>query len=336
MIGKIGKGDVLMSLGSLGKVWKYLRFIGDYSTFFALLLLVVAFSRISPMFFTSRNLINVLRQISLLTIAATGLTVCRAAGELDLSVGGLAALAGITVAKLTVEAGLPVGVAILITLLLGGGFGLINGSLVSLIKIPSLIATLGTLSIASGTALFVTGGKAIYAEFPRNFAFLGQGYFLNIPMPAVIMIFVVILVYILLEKTVVGRYLYAIGENPLAARLVGLPIVFYRILIFLIFVISSMTATVSGIVLVARLGSGQPTAGGEYLLEGLGSVFIGMTVFRPGQANILGTLTGAFIVGVIANGLLLMGLSPYVQDIIKGLIMILAVIAAVYKEEIRI
>ena len=332
-VGKIGKGDALMSVRSLGKALGYLRFIGNYSTFFALLALVVVFAQISPMFFTSRNLINVLRQISLLTIAATGLTVCRAAGELDLSVGGLAALAGITVAKLTVEAGLPVGVAILITLLLGGGFGLINGFLVSLVKIPSLIATLGTLSIASGTALFVTGGKAIYAEFPRNFAFLGQGYFLNIPMPAVIMIFVVIVVYILLEKTVVGRHLYAIGENPLAARLVGLPIVFYRIIIF---VISSMTATVSGVVLVARLGSGQPTAGGEYLLEGLGSVFIGMTVFRAGQANILGTLTGAFIVGVIANGLLLMGLSPYVQDIIKGLIMILAVIAAVYKEEIRI
>jgi len=312
---------------------KFLHFLSNYSTFIALVFLIVVFSLVSPMFSTSRNLLNVLRQISLLTITAAGLTICRAAGELDLSVGGLAGLTGIIIAKLLIHANIPLGIAMTITLLFGAGFGLLNGFLVAVVGIPSLIATLGTLSVASGAALLVTEGKAIYAQFPKGFTFLGQGYLIGIPMPVVIMVVVVILAYILLEKTAVGRHLYAIGENLLAARLVGLPITFYRVLIF---VLSSVAATISGIVLVARLGSGQPTAGGEYLLEGLGSVFIGMTVFKPGQANVLGTLTGALIVGTIANGLLLMGFSPYIQDIIKGSIMIVAVIAAVYKEEIKI
>lgn len=307
-------------------------FVETYSTFLVLIALITVFSFLSPMFFTSRNLLNVLRQISLLTIAAAGLTVCRAAGELDLSVGGLAGLTGIITAKLLIR-GTPPGTAIIIALLFGAGFGLLNGLLVAVIRVPSLIATLGTLSIASGTALTTTDGKAIYARFPDKFSFLGQGYFLGIPMPVIIMIAVVVVTYIFLEKTAIGRHLYAIGENTLAARLAGLPVTFYRITIF---VISAIAATIAGIVLVARLGSGQPTAGGEYLLEGLGAVFIGMTTFKPGQANILGTLTGALIIGIISNGLLLMGISPYIQDIIKGSIMILAVIAAVYKEEIKI
>lgn len=311
---------------------KIKHFVENYSTFLVLIALVVAFSLFSPMFFTRRNLINVLRQISLLTIVAAGLTVCRAAGEIDLSVGALAGLAGIIVAKLLIR-GIPPSVAILITLLFGAGFGLLNGFLVAVVRVPAMIATLGTLSIASGVALTVTNGKAIYARFPSHFSFLGQGYFLGIPMPVVIMIIVVIVTYIFLERTAIGRHLYAIGENTLAARLAGLPVTFYRIMIFMI---SAIAATIAGSVLAARLGSGQPTAGGEYLLEGLGAVFIGMTTFKPGQANILGTLTGALIIGIISNGLLLMGISPYIQDIIKGSIMILAVIAAVYKEEIKI
>jgi len=306
--------------------------LDKYYTFFILLSIFVLFSIASPMFFTSRNIINLLRQISMLTIAASGLTICRAAGELDLSVGGLAALTGIIVAKLMVS-GVNPSLAVLLTLLVGVSFGMINGLLVSLVKVPSLIATLGTLSVASGLALTTTDGKAIYASFPKSFSFLGTGYLGPIPFPVVIMSIVILVTFILLEKTIIGRHLYAVGENPTAARLAGLPVSFYRILAF---ILSSLAASLAGIMLAARLGSGQPTAGGEYLLEGLGAVFIGMTVFKPGQANIFGTLTGALMIGFITNGLLLMGFSPYVQDIVKGIIMILAVIAAVYKEEIRL
>jgi len=306
--------------------------LGRYYTFLVLLALILVFSVISPMFLTVRNIINVLRQISMLTMVAAGLTICRAAGELDLSVGALAGFTGVVVAKLMVAGVHPL-ISVLLTLLLGIAFGLLNGILVAILGVPSLIATLGTLSIASGAALTTTNGKAIYSDFPPGFAFIGEGYLGIIPFPVVIMAVVVIITYLLLERSKLGRHLYAVGENITAARLAGLPVTFYRVLAM---ILSSFMASIAGIVLVARLGSGQPTAGGEYLMEGLGAVFIGMTAFKPGQANTMGTLTGALLIGIIANGLLLLGISTYIQEIIKGAIMIAAVIAAVYKEEIRI
>jgi len=306
--------------------------LGRYYTFLVLLALILVFSVISPMFLTVRNIINVLRQISMLTMVAAGLTICRAAGELDLSVGALAGFTGVVVAKLMVAGVHPL-ISVLLTLLLGIAFGLLNGILVAILGVPSLIATLGTLSIASGAALTTTNGKAIYSDFPPGFAFIGEGYLGIIPFPVVIMTVVVIITYLLLERSKLGRHLYAVGENITAARLAGLPVTFYRMLAM---ILSSFMASIAGIVLVARLGSGQPTAGREYLMEGLGAVFIGMTAFKPGQANTMGTLMGALLIGIITNGLLLLGISTYIQEIIKGAIMIAAVIAAVYKEEIRI
>lgn len=306
--------------------------LSRFYTVFILIAIFVVFSMISPMFCTSRNIMNLLRQISMLTIAACGLTICRAAGELDLSVGGLAALTGITIAKLMVSGTHPL-LAFIVTLLVGVVFGIINGFLVAIVRVPSLIATLGTMSVASGLALTVTDGKAIYARFPQGFTRIGAGYLGPIPFPVVILMVIVIVTFVMLERTALGRHLYAVGENPLAARLAGLRVTQLRILAF---VLSSVLATIAGVMLVARLGSGQPTAGGEYLLEGLGAVFIGMTTFHPGRANVLGTLCGALMIGFISNGLLLMGFSPYIQDVIKGIVMILAVIAAVYKEEIRL
>ncbi|HDN74242.1 MAG: ABC transporter permease [Spirochaetes bacterium] len=324
------KGEINMIKSHRIKVFWYA--LEKYYTFFVLLILILIFSIISPMFLTIRNIINVLRQISMLTMVAAGLTICRAAGEMDLSVGALAGFTGVVVAKLIVAGVNPL-ISVLLTLLLGITFGFLNGILVAILGVPSLIATLGTLSIARGAALTTTNGKAIYSDFPSGFAFIGEGYLGIIPFPVVIMTIVVVITYLLLERSKLGRHLYAVGENMMAARLAGLPVTFYRILAM---VLSSFMASIAGIVLVARLGSGQPTAGGEYLMEGLGAVFIGMTTFKPGQANTMGTLTGALLIGIIANGLLLLGISTYIQEIIKGAIMIAAVIAAVYKEEINI
>ena len=303
-----------------------------YYAFFALLIIFIIFSAISPMFLTVRNIINVLRQISMLTMVAAGLTICGAAGEWDISVGGVVALTGVIVAMLLC-AGINPLISVLLTLLIGTSVGFFNGMLVGILGVPSLIATLGMLSVTSGAALYVTDGKAIYAEFPSGFAFLGEGYLGPIPFPVVIMTIVIIFTYLLLENSRWGRYLYAVGENQDAAKLAGINVRFYKILSM---ALSSFMSSVAGITLTARLGSGQPTAGGDYLMGGLGALFIGMTTFRPGQASTIGTLLGALLMGIIVNGLLLMGISTYIQQITEGAVIIAAVAVAVYSRKIHI
>jgi ribose/xylose/arabinose/galactoside ABC-type transport system permease subunit len=292
-----------------------------YSTLIVLALLFIGFSLGVDRFLTTSNLLNILQQISMLTIVAIGLTFGFAAREMDLSVGYMAGLAGL-VAPLLLVAGWSTPLALLAGLGAGLCVGLVNALLVTLVGVPSLIATLAMGSILFGINFLLSGGRAIYGGLPDSYLVLGQGRILGLPNVAFIMLAAVALAWFVMERTIFGRYVYAVGGNLKAAELSGIKGRRYRQAAL---VISSLFAAVAGLLLSARLGSGQPNAGQDYLLDGLATVFIGMTMFRPGTATIAGTFFGALFIGVINNGLNLLGLDTYIQSIVKGVIILVAV-----------
>lgn len=292
-----------------------------YSTLLVLVVVIAVCGTLSDRFFTVSNLLNILQQISMLTIVAVGLTYGFAAREMDLSVGYAVGLAGLA-APLLLIAGYPLAVALAAAV--GGGIvlGLVNATLVVWIGVPSLIATLATGSILFGVNYLLSGGRAIYGGLPDSFLSIGQGQVFDVPAPALAMLIVVGVSWFLLERTVFGRRLYAVGGNARAAELSGINGRRFR---GLSLVLSALFASGAGILLSARLGSGQPNGGETYLLDGLAAVFIGMTMLRPGTATVLGTFFGALLIGVLNNGLNLMGMDTYVQSIVKGVVIVIAV-----------
>ncbi|TNC62898.1 ABC transporter permease [Rubellimicrobium roseum] len=292
-----------------------------YSTLGVLVLMFLGFSLFVDRFLTPLNLSNIFQQIAILTIVGCGLTFGFAAKEIDLSVGYTVGLSGILV-PLLLTLDWPLAAAIGAGLLAGIVVGLINGLLVTKVGIPSLIATLATGSILFGVNFLLTGGRAIYGGLPQSYLDLGQGNVFGIPTLAIFMLGSALVAWFVMDRTVFGRYIYAVGGNRKAAELSGLPITFYRMAAL---VIVSLFAVVAGALLAARLGSGQPNVGERYLLDGLATVFIGMTMFRPGTATVAGTFCGALFIGVINNGLNLVGLDTYVQNIVKGVIILVAV-----------
>lgn len=292
-----------------------------YSTLIILVLMFIGFAIFVPRFLTVNNLSNILQQISILGIVGAGLTFGFAAKEIDLSIGYTVGLAGIAVPAMLV-AGVSLPLALLIGLFLGFCVGMVNAVLVTKVGIPSLIATLATGSVLNGINYLTTGGRAIYGGLPDAYMWLGQGKIFDIPVLSIFMIVLVLLAWIILDRTVFGRYIYSVGGNAKASELSGINVTYYRIASL---VIVSIFATIAGFLLAARLGSGQPNVGERYLLDGLATVFIGMTMLKPGTATVLGTFCGALFIGVMNNGLNLIGMDTYVQSIVKGLIIIAAV-----------
>lgn len=295
--------------------------IQRYSTLVVLVLMFVIFAATVDRFLQPQNLLNIAQQISILTIVGVGLTFGFAAREMDLSVGFAVGLAGILVPLLLTK-----DVALPLALLAGVGAGLviggINAVLVTIIGIPSLIATLATASILFGISFLLTGGRAIYGGLPEAYLWLGQGRIGGFPVLAMLMLIAVAVAWFVMERTVFGRYIYAVGGNRKAAELSGINVRFYRIAAL---VVCSVFATVAGMLLASRLGSGQPNAGERYLLDGLATVFIGMTMLRPGTSTVVGTFFGALFIGIINNGLNLLGMDTYIQSIVKGIIILTAV-----------
>ena len=292
-----------------------------YSTTVVIALLFFGFALFVENFFTVDNIVNILQQISMLTIVGVGLTFTFVTKEIDLSVGFTAGLAGLVVALLMVS-GWSMLASVLVGFAIGLTVGVINAFLVTIIGIPSLIATLAMGSVLFGLNLLVTGGRAIYGGLPDAYLLLGQGRTFGIPNVSWIMLIMVFVAWFTVERTLLGRYLYAVGGNSRAAELSGIRVRRYRILGM---VICAVFASAAGVLLTARLGSGQPNAGERYLLDGLATVFIGMTMIRPGTATVIGTMFGALFIGVVNNGLNLIGLDSNVQNIVKGIIIIVAV-----------
>jgi ribose transport system permease protein len=215
-----------------------------------------------------------------------------------------------------------------VALALGAIFGLINGVLISYAKMPPIIVTLAMMEIPRGLALLYTGGYPL-SGISQNFAFIGRGYFLGIPMPVIIMIFIYLIAYVLLNYLPFGRYIYAIGGNEEAVSLSGIKVKKFKTIAY---VISGITAALSGIVITSRLMSGQPMAGDGFELDAIASVVLGGTDINGGRGSIVGTFVGALIMGVLSNGLNLLGVSPYVQRVFKGLIILFAIYFSSKKE----
>ena len=292
-----------------------------YSTLIVLVAMFIGFSLFVDRFLTVFNLTNILQQIAILGIVGAGLTFGFAAKEIDLSVGFTVGLAGILTPLMLVN-DYSMGTAFATALAAGLVVGLVNGLLVTKVGIPSLIATLATGSILFGVNFLLTDGRAIYGGLPESYLWLGQGRVFSIPLLVFFMLGAVLIAWIAMERTIFGRYIYAVGGNQKAADLSGIRVNLYRTASL---VLVAVFATVAGILLAARLGSGQPNVGERYLLDGLATVFIGMTMFRPGTATVIGTFCGALFIGVINNGLNLIGMDTYIQNIVKGVIILIAV-----------
>jgi simple sugar transport system permease protein/ribose transport system permease protein len=304
-----------------------------YGTVLAAVVIFAAFALASGRFVSASNISNILVQISVLMVVSSGLTVAVASGEFDLSVGQTAGLSGVLVAGLMVWSELPVPLAILLAILAGTVIGLINGLLVTRLRIPSLIATLAMAPVALGLNYAYDGGDSIYASFPDGFYAIATGRLFGVvPMPIVIAVVVVAIFHVLVNRTRLGRAVVATGANLQAARLSGIRVDRCRQLAL---ILSALGAAMGGVMLTARLGTGQPGAGEPYLLDSLTAVFLGMTAFKPGRATIEGTLVGVIIIGMLDNGLNLLGAPFYLQNEVRGVVMIAAVSLAVLRGEIR-
>jgi len=271
-------------------------------------------------FLSVDNLVNVGRQVSINAIIAVGMTCVILSGGIDLSVGSVMALSGTLTAGLMI-AGVPAPLAILLGLLAGVACGVANGFFVAYAKMPPIIVTLATMGIARGMALIYTGGYPIDG-LPDWFEIFGRGRVLGMQTPILTMLLVFAAAYILLDRTRIGRYIYAIGGNEEATRLSGIRVARYKLLVY---AISGFTAALAGLVLTSRLMSGQPNAGISFELDAIAAVVMGGSSIAGGRGSIIGTLIGALMLGVLNNGLNMMGVSPYLQNIIKGTIILLAI-----------
>lgn len=284
------------------------------------MLLCIVLSMTTDRFLDWENIRNIGRQVSINAILATGMTFVIVIGGIDLSVGSVMALS-MTVAAGAMLSGVPVPLAAAAALLVGAMFGVFNGMLIAVARLPAIIVTLATMEIPRGLALLSTGGYP-QTGLPQTFSSLGRGSIAGLQIPTLVMLLVVAGGFLLLRHHVAGRYFYAIGGNATAARFSGVPVARYQILAY---TLSGLTAAIAGLVLGSRLMSGQPNAGIGYELDAIAAVVLGGASITGGSGSVAGTLIGALTLGVLNNGLNLMDVSPYLQKVLKGAILLAAI-----------
>lgn len=291
--------------------------------FIGLILLIVVISIMNSAFLDLSNLLNLLRQVSINGLIAFGMTFVILTGGIDLSVGSILALSSAFTAIL-ITSGLDPIVALIIGVLGGFLLGVFNGVLVTFGSMAPFIATLATMTIFRGLTLVVTDGNPI-TNLGDSYMFqlFGKGYFFGIPVPAVTMIIVFIILAIILQKTTFGRHTYAIGGNEVASKISGIKVNRVKILIY---GISGLMSALAGAILTSRLNSAQPTAGTSYELDAIAAVVLGGTSLTGGKGRIVGTLIGVLIIGVLNNGLNLLGVSSFYQQVVKGIVILIAVL----------
>jgi ribose transport system permease protein len=289
--------------------------------FATLVALFVGLAIASPHFLTGPNLSTVIRQTTVINIMALGMTLIIISGGIDLSVGSTLAFGGF-MGALAMQKGYPIPAAIAIGIAAGMMCGLVNGVLITRLKVNPFIVTLGTMGIYRGMTLLISNGLPVH-EIPLKFAFLGSGTgIFGIPIVLWILLVCAISMHILLEHTRLGRYAFSIGSNPEAAFYAGIPVAFN---ITSVYAIAGGLTGLSGMIEASRLMSGQPTAGQGYELQAIAAVVIGGGSLRGGEGTVLGTLVGAFIMGLLSDGSDLLGINPYWQQVIIGAVIILAV-----------
>ena len=306
-------------------------FLGKYGIVLILLAMILAFSLLSEGFFTARNLFNIIRQISFMGLIAIGVTMVIITGGIDLGSGSVLALTAVlatSLAQLQTSATLkypglevPVIVPIVVALGVGALTGIINGSLIAKFKIPPFIATLGMMTVARGFAL-IYSNKPL-SQLTPEYNFIGQGILFGIPFPVILLIVVAVVIHIMLNNTPFGRYIYALGGNEQAARISGVNTDRVKIGVY---TLAGLLSGMAGLVVSSRVGSGQPGQGMGIELDAIAAAVIGGTSLSGGIGTIWGTIVGALIIGVLDNGLILLNVDQYWITIVKGTIIVVAVI----------
>lgn len=283
-----------------------------------ILILIIA----SPNFLTLTNILNVFRQVSINALIAFGMTFVILTGGIDLSVGATLALSGALTAGM-LGAGFDPVTAVILGLGAGAAMGAVNGVLITKTNIAPFIATLATMTIYRGLALVYTDGRPITGFNSEFFTMIGGGYLFGVPVPVIIMLVLFAALYFILRKTTFGRNVYAIGGNEEASRLSGIKTGRFKIYVY---TLTGLLSALAGIILTSRLNSAQANAGTGYELDAIAAVVLGGTSLSGGRGWIVGTLVGALIIGVLNNGLNLMGVSSFYQQVVKGLVILLAVL----------
>ncbi|MBR3969774.1 MAG: ribose ABC transporter permease [Ruminococcus sp.] len=307
-------------------------YIGEYGAFIALVFLVVVISVVSPEFRTAGNFLNLLRQATFNGLIAFGMTCVILSDGIDLSVGSTLALSAVICAKLIMQ-GVPAILAMIIALISGTLLGVVSGLLVTKGRLQPFIATLITMTAYRGFALILTDGKPIsniaksIGDRPNQFAFklMGKGnLFGKIPIPAILLIFALVVFFFVLNKTTFGRKVYATGSNAKCAKLVGVNITKTKVIVY---AISGFMSALTGLILISRLDSAQPTLGDGYELDAIAAVALGGTSMSGGRGKITGTIAGVLIIAVLNNGMNLLEVSTYYQDVIKAVVILVAVLS---------
>jgi ribose transport system permease protein len=306
----LGKGKFSANFAKLGPL------IG-------LFVIIVIITMLNPSFLSLSNIFNILRQVSINALIAFGMTFVILTGGIDLSVGSILALSGAVTATL-LAAGVDPVLAVAAGLAVGAILGAFNGLIISKGKVAPFIATLATMTIFRGLTLMFTDGKPVTGLGDSTFfQMLGKGYFMGIPVPAITMMISFVILYFILKKTTFGRRVYAVGGNEEAAILSGIKA--DRIKIY-VYSLTGFLSALAGVILMSRLNSAQPTAGSMYELDAIAAVVLGGTSLTGGRGWIVGTLIGALIIGVLNNGLNLLGVSSFFQQVVKGGVILLAVL----------
>ncbi len=295
--------------------------LSHYAIFFVLLIMLVFFSAAAEGFFSKTTFLNILRQVAVNGIAAVGMTMVIITGGIDISVGSIIGATSVFCAMMMTTLHIHPVLAVMITMLFGQLVGVLNGIMVYKIKIPPMIATLASMSILRGMAYIFSGGLPIY-NLPKSFTVIGQGYFVGIPVPVIIMAVCFAIGWFLLERTSYGRYVYGIGSNSEASRLSGIHV--GKIMIS-VYALSGMLASMAGIVYLSRVNSGQPKGGEGYEMDIITAVVLGGVSTTGGEGKIVRVVVGLLIMGVLMTGMTMMNIQEYYQRVVKGIVLIVAI-----------
>lgn len=319
------------------------QFFYKYGTILVTALAIVFFSLTLDNFLNFGNITNIFRSVSIVGMIALAITMSLTVNGFDLSVGAVAGFASVIAAKTMVIWEMSPFWAIVFPLLMGLLVGGVNSFLIIKVGISDMLTTLSMMFLLTGISITFQNGTAIYNYMPlpnnqgiapglmhKSYLFIGQGRVFGIPFPVILMLAIVILVHIFLNYTKHGRYLYMVGGNEEAAKLSGIPTKKYRMMAYMM---SAVIASIGGLVLGARLGSGEVDAGGSYLMDAVAAAFIGFSVLGIGKANAFGTLLGALLMGILLNGLIMMDFPYYSQDIVKGIVLTVALGLTYYKKK---
>lgn len=295
--------------------------LGSYGIIFVLILLVAVFAALSPRFLLPDNIFNILRQVSIVGIISVGMTFVMLTGGIDLSCGSVVGASCVGAALLMTKASMNPVLACLVMVCFGTILGLANAFFISQLKVPPFIATLGMMTSVRGIAYIITGGLPVFG-FNRSFTVLGQGYFGIVPIPVIVMLIVFAFGIVFLAKTRLGRHIYGVGGNEEASRLSGVHV---KKIKYLVYGLSGFMSALAGVVLLARVNSGQPNAGAGYEMDVITGVVLGGVSMSGGQGRLLMVVVGVMIMGILTNGMTMLTINEYVQQFVKGMVLIGAV-----------